>query len=69
MDCRKERGQTVLPVFYHVNPSDVWKQTRSFGEAFAKHETTVDGEKMQRWKAAMTEATNLGGWHVVKDKE
>ena len=68
MECRKERGQTVLPVFYHVDPSHVRKQTGSFGKGFAKHETTVDEEKVERWRAAMTEATNLGGWHVVKDK-
>ena len=69
MDCRIERGQTVLPVFYHVDPSDVRKQTGSFEKAFAKHETAVDEERVQRWRAAMTEATYLGGWHVVKDKE
>ena len=68
IECRKERGQTNLPVFYHVDPSHVPKQTGSFGKGFAKHETTVDEEKVGRWRAAMTEATNLGGWHAVKDK-
>ena len=69
MERRKENGQIVLPVFYHVDPSDVRKQIRSFGRAFAKHETTVDEEKVQRWRAAMAEATNIGGWHVIKDNE
>ena len=34
MECRKEYGQIVLPIFYHVDPSDIRKQRGSFGEAF-----------------------------------
>ncbi|KAL6315373.1 hypothetical protein AAG906_000483 [Vitis piasezkii] len=69
MECKKEMDQIVLPVFYHVHPSDVRKQTGSFGKAFAKHGTTVDEEKVKRWRAAMTEASSLSGWHVIKDYE
>ncbi|RVW88863.1 Disease resistance-like protein DSC2 [Vitis vinifera] len=36
MECRKEMGQTVVPIFYHVDPSDVRKQMGSFGEAFSR---------------------------------
>eukprot|EP00261_Vitis_vinifera_P039782 XP_019081025.1 PREDICTED: TMV resistance protein N-like isoform X1 [Vitis vinifera] len=68
MECRKEMDQIVLPVFYHVEPSDVRKKTESFEDAFAVHEKNVDKETVQRWRAAMTEAGNLGGWHV-KDGE
>ncbi|RVX00916.1 TMV resistance protein N [Vitis vinifera] len=64
MECRKEMDQIVLPVFYHVEPSDVRKKTESFEDAFAVHEKNVDKETVQRWRAAMTEAGNLGGWHV-----
>lgn len=69
MECKKEMNQIVLPVFYHVDPSDVRKQTGSFGKAFAKHGTTVDEEKVKRWRATMTEASSLSGWHVIKDHE
>ncbi|KAJ9707522.1 hypothetical protein PVL29_002521 [Vitis rotundifolia] len=69
MECKREMDQIVLPVFYHVHPSDVRKQTGSFGKAFAKHGTTVDEEKVKRWRAAMTEASSLSGWHVIKDYE
>jgi hypothetical protein len=34
----KETALTVLPVFYHVNPSDVEHQTGVFAEPFAKYE-------------------------------
>ena len=63
MECMREKGQIVLPVFYHVDPSDVRKQTGSFGEAFAGY-TNVAEERLQRWKAALREAGSLSGWHV-----
>ena len=66
----EEYGQIVLPIFYHVDPSDVRKQTRSFGEAFI---TKYDYEenwkrKVERWREALTEATNISGWHVNEGK-
>ncbi|KAJ9689286.1 hypothetical protein PVL29_014793 [Vitis rotundifolia] len=66
MECRKEMGQTVLPVFHHVDPSHVRKQTGSFGEAFDNHkaETEEKKEKVQRWRTALTEAANLAGEDV-----
>ena len=67
IECKKEKDQIVLPVFYHVDPSDVRKQRGSFGKAFVKHETNTDEEKVKSWRAAMIEATNIGGWHVIKD--
>ena len=67
MECRKEKQQIVLPVFYHVDPSDVRKQTGSFGEAFSIHEKNVDAEKVQRWRDSLTDASNLSGHHVKND--
>ncbi|WKA11443.1 hypothetical protein VitviT2T_028940 [Vitis vinifera] len=64
MDCREEMEQIVLPVFYHVDPFDVRKQTGSFGEAFSIHERNVDAKKVQRWRDSLTEASNLSGFHV-----
>lgn len=63
MRSRGEKGQTVIPVFYHVDPSDVRKQTGKFGEAFAGY-GKVAGERVMRWRRALTEAGNLAGWHV-----
>ena len=58
---------TVLPVFHHVNPSDVRNQRGTFAEAFAKHEerfkdTTTDVEK---WKVALTKVANIAGWDLL----
>ena len=63
LDCMRTKGQTVIPIFYHVEPSDVRKQTGSFGEAIAKHEMclTDNLERVNNWRVALTELTNLAG--------
>ncbi|WMV48342.1 hypothetical protein MTR67_041727 [Solanum verrucosum] len=65
LDCRAKLIQVVLPIFYDVDPSQVRKQTGSFGEALAKHKERLFGaERMEKWKAALTEAANLSGWDL-----
>ncbi|XP_061994946.1 disease resistance protein RPV1-like [Rosa rugosa] len=66
VECMKEMGQTVLPIFYNVDPSNVRKQTGSFAEAFDAHEEHFKDnlEKVQRWRAALTEVANLSGFHL-----
>ncbi|XP_020533572.2 disease resistance protein RLM3-like [Jatropha curcas] len=39
--CKDEFGQKVIPVFYHVDPTDVYNQTGSFAEDFAKHDQEI----------------------------
>ncbi|XP_034674646.1 disease resistance protein RPV1-like isoform X1 [Vitis riparia] len=67
MECRKEMGQIVLPVFYHVDRPDVHVQRGSFGEAFCIHKRDVDEKKVQRWRDALTKAAYLSSFHVPKD--
>ncbi|XP_059663731.1 disease resistance protein RPV1-like [Cornus florida] len=65
MKCRKQLCQWVLPIFYKVNPSDVRKQSGSFGEAFVKYEDQkVDKNQMSSWRAALAEAGELSGWDL-----
>ncbi|KAL7615983.1 hypothetical protein Lser_V15G03521 [Lactuca serriola] len=65
----------VIPIFYHVEPTDVRKQQSSFGDAMAKHrrmmeaETNADkrsqwAQKMDRWNKALIEVANLKGKDV-----
>ncbi|WKA11081.1 hypothetical protein VitviT2T_028613 [Vitis vinifera] len=57
----------VLPIFYHVDPSDIRKQSGIFGDALAHHERDADEKKkemIQKWRTALTEAASLSGWHV-----
>ncbi|XP_021820412.1 TMV resistance protein N-like isoform X2 [Prunus avium] len=63
LQCMKSKS-TVLPVFYHVDPSDVRKQSGSFACAFAEHEESFrkDREKVKSWRAALTEVADLSGF-------
>ncbi|KAH0716076.1 hypothetical protein KY284_008981 [Solanum tuberosum] len=68
MECKeKKNGQTVIPIFCDVDPSHVRYQSKSFEEAFAKHESRykddVEGmQKVQGWRTALTAAANLKGY-------
>ena len=64
--CKKETEVIVLPVFYHVDPSDVRNQNGILAEAFAKHEkdTRINTEDVQAWKAALKDVGHISGWHV-----
>ncbi|XP_021290085.1 TMV resistance protein N-like [Herrania umbratica] len=66
MNCKNTVGQIVVPIFYHVDPSDVRNQTGSFAKAFAKHEEhfEADTEMIKRWRTALTEAADLSGWDL-----
>ncbi|XP_022771866.1 TMV resistance protein N-like [Durio zibethinus] len=67
MECRDSRGQLVVPIFYHVNPSDVRKLKGSFEEAFVDHERNrID--KVKGWRLALTKAAGLSGWSIAGDK-
>ena len=69
---RKNSRHFVLPVFYHVDPSDFRKQKGSVGDAFGVHEErfkTEAGEerkkelmeKVKGWREAVREVADLGG--------
>ena len=64
LQCMKESKQIVLPIFYHVDPSHVNKQIGSIGEAFRRHEQVHNLEKVNSWRAALTEVGNLAGYHL-----
>lgn len=64
LECKKMYGQIVIPVFYHVDPSDVRNRTGSFGNGFAVVEERFkeQPEMVQGWRDALIEAANLSGW-------
>ena len=63
LECRKIRGQQILPVFYHVHPLEVRNQTNSVGKTFTKLEERFkhDQMKLRRWKTALSQIGNLLG--------
>lgn len=68
LECKKLNSQIVVPVFYHVHPSDVRNQTGSFGKGFEESETNFKEmpEKVQNWRDALTEASYLSGHESIK---
>ncbi|KDO39145.1 hypothetical protein CISIN_1g043438mg [Citrus sinensis] len=65
LECKREYGQIVIPVFYRVDPSDVRNQTGSFGISFSKLEERFkeNSEKLQTWRNALKAAASLSGFH------
>nr|XP_011462242.1 PREDICTED: toll/interleukin-1 receptor-like protein [Fragaria vesca subsp. vesca] len=59
-----EYGPRILPVFYHVNPSDVRYQKGSFQDAFTKYEKSgrYKSEKVKQWRDALRKVASLSGW-------
>ena len=70
LECKENKGQTVLPIFYHVDPSDLRKQRGKFGEALAKHEENMkeNMERVKIWRDALTQVANLSGWDTKNIK-
>nr|XP_016506384.1 PREDICTED: TMV resistance protein N [Nicotiana tabacum] len=70
MECKTRFKQTVIPIFYDVDPSHVRNQKESFAKAFEEHETKYkdDVEGIQRWRIALNEAANLKGSCDNRDK-
>jgi hypothetical protein len=66
VECIRDTGLTVLPIFYHVDPSHVRNQTDIFAKAFASHEKYLKAhvEMMQKWRAALSQVGSISGWHV-----
>ncbi|KAM0003663.1 putative TIR domain, leucine-rich repeat domain superfamily [Helianthus debilis subsp. tardiflorus] len=68
MECMDTKGQIVMPIFYHVDPSDVRKLKRKYGEAFDKHSVGDHNLKVESWRKALERAGKLSGW-VINDIE
>ncbi|XP_009109449.1 probable disease resistance protein RPP1 isoform X3 [Brassica rapa] len=66
--CRQEFSQTVIPLFYEVDPTDVKKQTGDFGKVFRKTCKGKAKEDIQRWKCALTEVAQITGYHSTNWK-
>ncbi|WJX91838.1 hypothetical protein P8452_73559 [Trifolium repens] len=72
MKCRRNYGQVVLPIFYHVDPSVLRHQKDGYGKALqATAKRRPSGGEMRKyaltnWKIALTEASNISGWDTKK---
>ncbi|XP_061353214.1 disease resistance protein RUN1-like isoform X2 [Gastrolobium bilobum] len=70
-ECRINLKQTVFPIFYRVDPSDVRHQHGVYGDAFDLHyeKFKQDLSKVNRWQEAMKALGGLVGWDVGNKPE
>ena len=61
LECKRDKNQRVVPIFYNVDPSHVRNQTGTFGKAMAQHEKNKK-EKVQKWREALTQVANICGF-------
>ena len=59
LKCKKN-GQTVLPMFYKVDLSEVRNQKGKFGKFLAKHEVN-NIRKVQKWRKALNKVGSISG--------
>ncbi|KAL9316650.1 hypothetical protein ACSQ67_017651 [Phaseolus vulgaris] len=64
------KNQKVWPIFYNVEKMDVCNQTKSYGEAMTAHGKMFgkESEKVQKWKSALSQITNLDGEHLIENE-
>ncbi|KAB2063960.1 hypothetical protein ES319_A10G255300v1 [Gossypium barbadense] len=67
MRRKDTQGHIVLPIFYHVDPSDVRNLGGSFKKSFNGHGSNRLPQ-VQRWKTAFAEVGKLKGWHIEGGK-
>ncbi|XP_020868736.1 probable disease resistance protein RPP1 [Arabidopsis lyrata subsp. lyrata] len=60
---KQESGQTVITIFYEVDPTDVKKQKGDFGKVFKKTCKGKDKEKIKTWRKALEDVATIAGYH------
>jgi hypothetical protein len=67
MERKEKRELTVLPVFYHVEPSDVRKQKGTFVIDRDEYEN-ISAEMKQKWKKALKDVADLAGFTCTRER-
>ncbi|XP_020886025.1 probable disease resistance protein RPP1 [Arabidopsis lyrata subsp. lyrata] len=60
----KELGQTVMTIFYDVDPTEVKKQTGVFGKVFGETCKGKTEEKIDTWRNALEGVATIAGYHL-----
>uniref|UniRef100_A0A6N2LHE3 ADP-ribosyl cyclase/cyclic ADP-ribose hydrolase n=1 Tax=Salix viminalis TaxID=40686 RepID=A0A6N2LHE3_SALVM len=71
VQCMKEMGHTVLPVFYDVDPSEVADQTGDYKKAFIEHQEkfSENPDRVQSWRDCLSTVGIISGWDVRNRNE
>ncbi|KAG2671402.1 hypothetical protein I3760_14G134200 [Carya illinoinensis] len=70
VEWEEKKNLTIIPIFYHVDPSDVRNQRGTFAKAFAEHEKDpkVDIKEINTWRKACKTVGGLKGEHIKGDR-
>ncbi|KAE8669358.1 hypothetical protein F3Y22_tig00112249pilonHSYRG00352 [Hibiscus syriacus] len=82
MDLKHNQGHIVLPIFFHVDPSDVQNISGTFQKSFDAHEPKqpppcdeeklkqwkLKQQKVKQWKADLAQVGTLKGVHIKGDR-
>lgn len=70
LKCMGPTGLEALPVFYHVEPTEIRHQTGNFAKAFEKHEKRFrdNMDKVNQWRKALKNVSSFAGWHVNQER-
>ncbi|XP_065880805.1 disease resistance protein RPV1-like isoform X2 [Euphorbia lathyris] len=63
-ECKRTHGQTILPVFYQVDPSEVEQQSGCFADALLQLQTNFKNQlaKLPRWLTHLKAVASLSGY-------
>ncbi|AET00455.1 TIR-like domain protein TSDC protein [Medicago truncatula] len=63
LECRKSNNQLVWPIFFKVEPSEIRYMRECYGKDMARHERRfgIDSERVQKWRSALIEVSNISG--------
>ncbi|XP_045832908.1 disease resistance protein RPV1-like isoform X2 [Trifolium pratense] len=67
LKCKERYEREVIPVFYKVDPSNVRHQRQSYADDLVKHHQRF-GDKVDAWKASLTQVAGLSGWDSQKTR-
>ncbi|KAL0647576.1 hypothetical protein Bca4012_045867 [Brassica carinata] len=62
MNCREREQQTVISIFYGVDPSDVRKQPGDFGKVFNNTCVGKEEKVKKAWRQALVDVGNIAGY-------
>ncbi|XP_049934059.1 disease resistance protein TAO1-like [Nymphaea colorata] len=64
-----EHKKEIIPIFYHVEPSDVLHQRDPFEMAFKNHQVSSSSADVDEWRTAMTKVGQLKGFTISHQVE
>ncbi|PWA81475.1 NB-ARC domains-containing protein [Artemisia annua] len=70
VECMEQGKLIVIPVFYHVDPSDVRCQRKCFEQGFSDHEANpeIAQQSVEIWRDAFRKVGALSGLHVTPNR-